>query len=60
MLTILAQAVEPSSGVPPIVYGIVAFLILAVLGLVTFSYRDVAHRHSDKSVGAHPESGEHE
>ncbi len=29
-------------------YGLVAISIFAVLGLITWSYRDVANRHSNK------------
>ena len=34
---------------PTVVYGIIAFSIFIVLGLVTWSYRDVANRHEHKS-----------
>ncbi len=32
----------------PLVYGAIAFVFFAVIGFVTWSYRDVANRHSDK------------
>lgn len=59
MLTILAEVAEHSTGIPPIAYGIGAFLVLALLGLVTFSYRDVAHRHDDKMPVQHNEPNHH-
>ena len=33
----------------PILYGVVALVVLMGLALVTWSYRDVANRHSHKS-----------
>ncbi|WBU38979.1 hypothetical protein [Homoserinibacter sp. YIM 151385] len=41
---------------PPIAFAIVAAVVFIGLALVTFSYRDVANRHSDK-VGDAPEGG---
>ncbi len=32
-----------------LIYGVIAAIIFAVLGLVTFSYRHVANRHSAKA-----------
>ncbi|HXH35410.1 MAG TPA: hypothetical protein VNJ54_13555 [Plantibacter sp.] len=57
--TVLAEsehAVELAA--PTWVFGAVALVLFAILGAVTFSYRDVANRHSDK-VGAHDAHGEH-
>lgn len=34
---------------PTVVYGVIAMVIFVVLGLVTWSYRDVANRHEHKS-----------
>lgn len=33
----------------PILYGVVALVIMVVLAFITFSYRDVSHRHSHKN-----------
>jgi hypothetical protein len=38
---------------PPIAFAGIAAAIFLVLAIVTFSYRDVANRHSDK-IGASP------
>ncbi len=35
---------------PPVVFGIIAISLFAVLGFVFFSYRHVANRHNDKNV----------
>ncbi len=35
--------------VPAIVYGVIAFVLLTVLAVVTFSFRDVANRHAEKA-----------
>ncbi|MGO1410585.1 MULTISPECIES: hypothetical protein [unclassified Microbacterium] len=37
-------------------YGIIAAVVFALLGLVTFSYRNVANRHADKVERAHEPS----
>lgn len=33
----------------PILYGVIALAVMFALAFVTFSYRDVAHRHSHKT-----------
>ena len=35
---------------PPIVFGLIAAVIFLVLALVTWSYRNVANRHPQKSA----------
>ncbi len=44
---------------PPIAFAGIAAAIFLVLALVTWSYRDVANRHSDKTSAADPHSGHH-
>ncbi|MFB2582861.1 hypothetical protein ACEXQD_16565 [Herbiconiux sp. P15] len=34
----------------PIIFGIIAAVIFAAMGFVTWSYRDVANRHPQKSA----------
>ncbi|WP_246852759.1 hypothetical protein [Naasia sp. SYSU D00948] len=34
---------------PPIMFGLIALLVFLVLGVVVWSYRDVANRHSQVS-----------
>lgn len=58
--TVLAEsehAVELAA--PTWVFGAVALVLFAILGAVTFSYRDVANRHGgkDESTLAHGEHG---
>ncbi|HEV7950810.1 MAG TPA: hypothetical protein VGP24_13675 [Glaciihabitans sp.] len=39
---------------PPIAFGAIAFAAFLVMGVVTWSYRDVANRHSQKfGAGEH-------
>jgi len=45
----LAGAEEAVSIWSTLPYGLVAIGIFAVLGFITWSYRDVANRHSNKS-----------
>ncbi|WP_066039020.1 hypothetical protein [Herbiconiux solani] len=35
---------------PPIVFGMIAAVVFIALGFVTWSYRDVANRHPQKSA----------
>jgi hypothetical protein len=39
--------------IPAIMYGVIAMGAFIVLGLVVFSYRDVANRHDHKSAKGH-------
>jgi hypothetical protein len=51
----LAAAAEHESApliAPPWVIALVMAIFFTVIGLVTFSYRDVANRHAGKSRGA--------
>lgn len=45
-------AEEATKFVPPfptVIYGVIAMVVFIVLGLVTWSYRDVANRHEHKT-----------
>lgn len=44
---------------PPAAFAGIAAAIFLVLGLITWSYRDVANRHADKTPAAGPHSGHH-
>jgi len=44
---------------PPLVFGLVFFVGFTLLGLVTFSYRNVANRHRLKSTSASHSPGHH-
>jgi hypothetical protein len=45
---ILAEAAEVHLIAPPIVFPLVAASVFIVLGFITWSFRDVAYRHSPK------------
>ena len=47
-MTVLAQAAEHASSVPPFIFPVVAAAFFMFLGFVTWSFRDVAYRHSNK------------
>jgi hypothetical protein len=50
LATVLAHTEEVAPLIaPPIVIGAVAAVIFLVLLVVTWSFRDIAHRHSDKT-----------
>lgn len=51
LVSVLAAVDEPVSlPFDPLVFGIIAAIIFAALGFVTWSYRDVANRHPQKSA----------
>ena len=55
LLTTLVTAAEEHANVlplNPVFYGLIAAVVFVTLGLVVFSYRDVANRHSDKTGAA--------
>jgi hypothetical protein len=56
--TLLAEVHEELAPMiaPPWVFALIAAIVFVVLGLVTYSYRDVANRHADK-VAAHDAQG---
>lgn len=48
--TVLAEAAAHAElPFPPIVFGLIAAVAFTALGFVTWSYRDVANRHSHKT-----------
>lgn len=61
MLLTLASVILPAEEelaplvAPPLVLGGIAVLVFLMLGVVTFAYRDVANRHSNKTSS--PSSG---
>lgn len=57
-MTFLAAAAENSSGVPAFVFPLCGALFFTFLGFVTWSFRDVAYRHSHKfEATRHDETG---
>jgi hypothetical protein len=55
LLNLLAATSEEHHPIfmPPLAFGAVAFAVFLVLGVTTWSFRDVANRHSQKfSKGA--------
>lgn len=60
LTSILASAEEPAPLVLPIwAFPLIALTFFVVAGVVTFAYRDVANRHSDKipAQGGHDAHG---
>ncbi|AWB86644.1 hypothetical protein [Mycetocola zhujimingii] len=50
--TLLAEAVSHVElPMPTWMYGVIALIVFIFLGVATFSYRDVANRHSAKASG---------
>lgn len=64
VLATIAVAAEEGHGhvvnelwFPAPVFGVVVFVLFAALALVTFSFRDVANRHSEKAEAYAREHG---
>ena len=55
LITIVAEAAHTEGGLSPFIPAGIAFGVLLLLGIVTWSYRDVANRHSHKT-SAHDDS----
>ena len=47
-ISIAAEAVEHAESISPFIPAGIAFAVLLFLGIVTWSYRDVANRHAAK------------
>jgi len=44
--------------IPPIAYGIIVLALFLVFSIITFSFRNVANRHSEKAEAYAREHGE--
>ena len=49
LITIVAEATHHEGGLSPFIPAGIAFGVLLLLGIVTWSYRDVYNRHNDKT-----------
>jgi len=61
-LNVVLAQVEHALPMPTFVYGLIALVIFAALGVVVWSYRDVANRHQAKAqayADAHGAHGDH-
>jgi hypothetical protein len=52
LVSVLAEAVDHPMELPfpPIVFGLIAAVVFTALAFVTWSYRNVANRHPQKSA----------
>lgn len=55
LITIVAEVAHAEGGISPFLPAGIAFAVLLLLGVSTWSYRDVANRHSHKT-SAHDDS----
>jgi heme/copper-type cytochrome/quinol oxidase subunit 2 len=53
MSRILAHEAAVTYPFPTFVFGLIAMGVFILLGLVTWSFRDVANRHNDKDTKGH-------
>lgn len=44
---------------PPLAFAGIAVAFFVIAGLVSWSYRDVAHRHNDKTSSSDSQSSQH-
>ena len=49
LTVVLAETAHVALPMPTYLYGLVGFVVFSALGLVVWSYRDVANRHQAKS-----------
>jgi len=61
LLATFLAAEEPAAPLilPPLVFGIIAAAVFITLAFVSWSFRDVANRHSDKTGGDSSHSAGH-
>jgi hypothetical protein len=64
LATVLAQSVATAEKtvpliMPPIAFAAIAFGIFLLLGVVTWTYRDVANRHAHKAATSYHDDHEH-
>jgi hypothetical protein len=52
-ISIVAEAAEHTASISPFIPAGIAFGALLFLGIVTWSYRDVANRHTRQGSGDH-------
>jgi hypothetical protein len=57
--SVLTEAAKHPTWLPPLVFPIIAFLIFLFLGVVTWTYRDVANRHAPKAAAKANADSEH-
>ena len=53
---VAAELTEHALPIPPFTYGVIAAIGFVLLGVVTWSFKDVAHRHAPNSD---PNAGDH-
>lgn len=58
-IAVLAAAEENPLPVPSVIFPLVAIGVFALLAAVTWSYRDVANRHANRSRGDEPHGPGH-
>jgi len=49
LITIVTEVAHHEGGLSPFIPAGIAFAVLLAIGVVTWSYRDVANRHSHKT-----------
>ncbi|MDQ1545483.1 MAG: hypothetical protein QOH69_387 [Actinomycetota bacterium] len=64
LATVLAQSVVTAEKsvpliMPPVAFAAIAFGIFLLLGVVTWTYRDVANRHAHKAATSYHDDHEH-
>jgi hypothetical protein len=59
MMSVLTEAAKHPTWLPPVVFPIIAFSVFLFLGIVTWTYRDVANRHAPKAAAKAGMTGDH-
>lgn len=54
LISIVTETAEHGFNASPLIAAAIAFSVFLVLGIITWSYRDVYNRHNDKTAaGSH-------
>jgi hypothetical protein len=59
LATVLLEEAKAPLIMPPIAFAAIAFSIFLLLGVVTWTYRDVANRHAHKAATTYHDDHEH-
>jgi membrane protein required for beta-lactamase induction len=59
LATVMTEAAKHPTWLPPVAFPIIAAVVFLALGVMTWTYRDVANRHAHKAASTHHDDHEH-
>jgi hypothetical protein len=60
LTSVLTETATHPTWLPPFAFPLIAFCIFLTLGVITWTYRDVANRHAPKAAAKANAENEHE